>query len=189
MGVLNRAVLGAVSLLAISLVAAAPSHADEKCTNQIDYAGDPRSNAEINGIGFTTGQCPAPMTGGVASNGTPAGDKLPPGCNWNTDTGTQACLGGGPFDAGKNGNGDTYGPSGEAGFLYDTRLILPSARRLNDAQLLAFGRAVCTDRRAGRSEEAVKSSLAAAFTKVGLDPYDAGYFVIDAEMYLCPGLR
>nr|WP_296766782.1 hypothetical protein [Rhodococcus sp. (in: high G+C Gram-positive bacteria)] len=36
---------------------------DERCTNQINYAGDPRSNAEINSIGEQTGQCPAPITG------------------------------------------------------------------------------------------------------------------------------
>lgn len=29
----------------------------------INYAGDPRSNAEINGIGWQTGDCPAPTTG------------------------------------------------------------------------------------------------------------------------------
>lgn len=34
---------------------------DDRCTNQIDYAGDPRSNAEINSIGASTGQCPAPI--------------------------------------------------------------------------------------------------------------------------------
>lgn len=186
MGVFKTAPYVAASLLAVSFALAAPVRADQKCTNQIDYAGDPRSNAEINGIGATTGQCPAPMAAGAG--GSNSGTKLPPGCNWNTDTGTQACLGGGPFDAGRDGNGDTYGPTGEAGFLYDTRLILPSARRLNDAQLLAFGHAVCTDRRAGRSESAVKQSLSTAFAKAGLDPYDAEYFVIDAEMYLCPGL-
>ncbi|WP_063064106.1 hypothetical protein [Nocardia violaceofusca] len=32
-----------------------------KCTDQIDYAGDPRPNAEINSIGEQTGQCPAPQ--------------------------------------------------------------------------------------------------------------------------------
>jgi hypothetical protein len=35
---------------------------DDRCTNQIDYAGDPRSNAEINSIGAQTGQCPAPIS-------------------------------------------------------------------------------------------------------------------------------
>jgi hypothetical protein len=30
-----------------------------KCTDQINYAGDPRSNAEINSIGEETGTCPA----------------------------------------------------------------------------------------------------------------------------------
>ncbi|MFJ9472203.1 hypothetical protein [Streptomyces caniferus] len=40
----------------------APKGAAEKpgtsCTNQINYAGDPRSNAEINSIGEKTGHCP-----------------------------------------------------------------------------------------------------------------------------------
>ncbi|QRX90085.1 MULTISPECIES: hypothetical protein [Streptomyces] len=31
---------------------------DGRCTNQINYAGDPRSNAEINTIGEKTGYCP-----------------------------------------------------------------------------------------------------------------------------------
>lgn len=35
---------------------------DDRCTNQFDYAGDPRSNAEINSIGEQTGQCPAPIS-------------------------------------------------------------------------------------------------------------------------------
>nr|WP_237556024.1 hypothetical protein [Streptomyces sp. SID5914] len=30
----------------------------KKCTDQLDYAGDPRSNAEINSIGEETGICP-----------------------------------------------------------------------------------------------------------------------------------
>ncbi|MFH8594470.1 hypothetical protein [Streptomyces rimosus] len=39
----------------------APKKSGERCTNQIDYAGDPRSNAEINSIGADTGHCPAPQ--------------------------------------------------------------------------------------------------------------------------------
>lgn len=35
---------------------------DDRCTNLIDYAGDPRSNAEINSIGERDGQCPAPIS-------------------------------------------------------------------------------------------------------------------------------
>jgi hypothetical protein len=31
-----------------------------KCTNRIDYAEDPRSNAELNSVGVQTGRCPAP---------------------------------------------------------------------------------------------------------------------------------
>lgn len=34
---------------------------DDRCTNQIDYANDPRSDAEINSTGELTGQCPEPI--------------------------------------------------------------------------------------------------------------------------------
>lgn len=40
--------------------AAAPE--TPKCTDQIDYAGDPRSNAEINSQGERAGVCPEPIT-------------------------------------------------------------------------------------------------------------------------------
>jgi hypothetical protein len=33
----------------------------EKCTDQINYGADPRSNAEINIIGEQTGICPEPI--------------------------------------------------------------------------------------------------------------------------------
>ena len=33
----------------------------DRCTNRIDYAADPRSNAEINSIGAQTGRCPRPI--------------------------------------------------------------------------------------------------------------------------------
>lgn len=70
MGKTHRTVaLGLLLLIAIPLVLAAPVNADGRCTNQIDYAGDPRSNAEINSIGATTGHCPAPITSGSATNG------------------------------------------------------------------------------------------------------------------------
>ncbi|MFD0034606.1 hypothetical protein ACFVJK_41595, partial [Streptomyces sp. NPDC127172] len=32
-----------------------PAKSDTKCTDQLNYAGDPRSNAEINSIGASTG--------------------------------------------------------------------------------------------------------------------------------------
>ncbi|WP_329152258.1 hypothetical protein OIU91_32415 [Streptomyces sp. NBC_01456] len=52
----------------------APTGTAEKpgtsCTNQINYAGDSRSNAEINSIGEKTGHCPAPEKGDKPS-GTP----------------------------------------------------------------------------------------------------------------------
>ena len=53
------------ALLTGSLMGGAPAQADDlskRCTKQINYAGDPRSNAEINGIGALTGQCPPPIT-------------------------------------------------------------------------------------------------------------------------------
>ncbi|MBO0843646.1 MAG: hypothetical protein J2O46_10700 [Nocardioides sp.] len=46
--------------------------ADVSCTNQINYAGDPRSNAEINSIGAETGTCPA-VEEPASSSGKPAG--------------------------------------------------------------------------------------------------------------------
>ncbi|MCW1959842.1 MAG: hypothetical protein KIH64_015115 [Mycobacterium sp.] len=55
--VLTGAALGSGTLLL-----SAPAQAT-RCTDQLDYSGDPRSNAEINSIGATTGQCPTPMTG------------------------------------------------------------------------------------------------------------------------------
>lgn len=35
-----------------------PKKPDTKCTDQINYAGDPRSNADINSIGEETCYCP-----------------------------------------------------------------------------------------------------------------------------------
>lgn len=54
----------------------AVSTADERCTNQVDYAGDPRSNAEINSIGATTGHCPTPLTGNSGASDTIPGITL-----------------------------------------------------------------------------------------------------------------
>ncbi|MEU0848063.1 hypothetical protein ABZ387_08830, partial [Streptomyces flaveolus] len=45
-----------------------------KCTDRLDYAGDPRPNAEINSIGDKTGTCPQPQSGGAAPSGTPVQD-------------------------------------------------------------------------------------------------------------------
>jgi hypothetical protein len=83
----NRATYGAVAVLALGILltgcrggtgsaastpsgtatvqksatpaAGTPRRAGVDCTNQIDYAGDPRSNAEINSIGERTGYCPS----------------------------------------------------------------------------------------------------------------------------------
>lgn len=56
-------IIWAVALAVPTMVAPASATADDRCTNQIDYSADPRSNAEINGIGASTGVCPTPMTG------------------------------------------------------------------------------------------------------------------------------
>jgi hypothetical protein len=50
-----------------------PKKAGVSCTNQIDYAGDPRSNAEINSIGEQTGYCP-PVEASGGSGAADAGD-------------------------------------------------------------------------------------------------------------------
>src|SRR4051812_11691095 len=47
----------------------------DRCTNQFEYAGDPRSNAEINSIGASTGQCPAPITASTTSDGSFGSDQ------------------------------------------------------------------------------------------------------------------
>lgn len=62
------AVLTGAALGSGALLLSAPAQAT-RCTDQLDYSGDPRSNAEINSIGATTGQCPTPMTG--VSNDVP----------------------------------------------------------------------------------------------------------------------
>ncbi|MFF8899485.1 hypothetical protein ACF082_18680 [Streptomyces lydicus] len=48
----------------------APKKSGARCTDQINYTGDPRPNAEINSLGAKTGHCPAPQKGST-SPGTP----------------------------------------------------------------------------------------------------------------------
>ncbi|MEZ0381783.1 hypothetical protein ACAG20_02485, partial [Mycobacterium sp. pW045] len=66
-----------------------------RCTNMINYAGDPRGNAEINGIGWQTGECPAPTTGSSSAMplrctnminyaGDPRGNAEINGIGWQT---------------------------------------------------------------------------------------------------------
>lgn len=50
-----------------------PTNAGVSCTDQINYAGDPRSNAEINSLGEQTGQCP-PVSAPTGSSVANAGD-------------------------------------------------------------------------------------------------------------------
>lgn len=124
----------------------------------------------------------------------PLATAMPPGCDWNTDRGTQACLGGGPFDAGKDGNGDTYGPTGEAGFLQDNRRLFPRAR---DADIIQLGRNICKGLSKGMSPSSIEAALIregihqmTAGTVVGItDQMAAGSVVISAQMFLCRSPR
>ena len=50
-----------VSTSAVAPAAPGPATESTKCTDQINYVGDPRSNAEINSIGEQMGSCPAPL--------------------------------------------------------------------------------------------------------------------------------
>ncbi|MFD6512898.1 hypothetical protein [Rhodococcus sp. NPDC060176] len=50
-----------VSTSAVAPAGPGPSTESTRCTDQINYAGDPRSNAEINSIGERMGSCPAPL--------------------------------------------------------------------------------------------------------------------------------
>lgn len=65
-------VLAIGALLALGAAVGSPTASAERCTNLINYAGDPRSNAEINSIGAVSGRCPTPLTGSSgASNSIP----------------------------------------------------------------------------------------------------------------------
>ncbi|QWF77873.1 hypothetical protein HUW46_01266 [Amycolatopsis sp. CA-230715] len=61
-----------------------PSDLNLKCTNQYDYAGDVRDNAEINGIGYTSHTCPPVKSSAPKETKAPKAPKsgklpLPPG--------------------------------------------------------------------------------------------------------------
>ncbi|GAA4630107.1 hypothetical protein GCM10023196_054090 [Actinoallomurus vinaceus] len=62
-----------------------------KCTDQINYSGDSRSNAEINSIGERTGHCPAAQQG-TPPTGTPkkAGMKCTDQINYSGDSRSNA---------------------------------------------------------------------------------------------------
>ncbi|MER2221937.1 MAG: HAD family hydrolase, partial [Rhodococcus sp. (in: high G+C Gram-positive bacteria)] len=54
-----------VSTSAVAPAAPGQGTGSTKCTDQINYVGDPRSNAEINSIGERMGSCPAPLPPGA----------------------------------------------------------------------------------------------------------------------------
>jgi hypothetical protein len=59
--VIAAALIGLSGTLFVTGIASADDWV--KCTDRINYAGDPRSNAEINGIGYQSGVCPPPIRG------------------------------------------------------------------------------------------------------------------------------
>lgn len=61
--ILIAGVIGGTAINFAPILGPPVATAQTKCTDQINYASDPRSNAEINGIGASTGVCPTPMTG------------------------------------------------------------------------------------------------------------------------------
>lgn len=69
----------AAALVASGVVGPGTAAAAPRCTDQINYAGDPRSNAILNSIGVSTGQCPVPVPEAIGLPGyvrgaTPGGD-------------------------------------------------------------------------------------------------------------------
>ena len=68
------ATVATAAALAGGAALAVPAQADnlsDRCTNQINYAGDPRGNAEINSIGAVTGKCPPPIHDRRADSSVP----------------------------------------------------------------------------------------------------------------------
>lgn len=115
----------------------------------------------------------------------PSAIALPPGCNYNTDLGVQACLGGGPFDAGKNGNGDTYQPGSASAaqrYLADVRDV----GRLTgtDEAILSTGTKICRLRSQGWSYSDLEQAIV---EQSGLPAEDAEFLVTSATVWLCSG--
>lgn len=73
-------VLGGTVLALFALLVPATASADDRCTNQINYAGDPRSNAVLNSIGASTGQCPVPIPQAIGLPGLVDGAVLGQAC-------------------------------------------------------------------------------------------------------------
>lgn len=59
-----------------------------KCTDKINYVGDPRSNAEINRLGEILGHCPDPVSASIIP--TPTTTVAPTTTATTTDPGTAA---------------------------------------------------------------------------------------------------
>jgi hypothetical protein len=90
------AVLAVSLALALGALIGAPTAA-ARCTDQINYAGDPRPNVMINSTGEATGQCPVPIP---QQNGLPG---LVDGA-----VGGQACYNYPLFIFGQGAGGEQY---------------------------------------------------------------------------------
>ncbi|RKN45746.1 hypothetical protein [Streptomyces hoynatensis] len=76
-----------------------------RCTDQLDYSGDPRSNAEINSIGAETGECPEPEGEGAGSDGAGSGDAASGGTASDGSSDGAAIDGSASDGAGSDGAG------------------------------------------------------------------------------------
>lgn len=63
-----------------------------KCTNRINYANDPRGNAEINSIGAQTGKCPKPITASSSRATKSPGELALDACQEQTGMTRSECI-------------------------------------------------------------------------------------------------
>lgn len=89
-----------------------------------------------------------------------------------------SCLGGGPWQNQDGSSPDTYGPTGQRGFLRDALMVFPNG---SQQKMLELGRRICVFRAEGYSDNIVEAGLVEA----GLHEGDAGYLVTISGMYLC----
>lgn len=104
-----------------------------------------------------------------------------PYCDPTTSDGYLACIGGGiPWQNQNGSSPDTYGPTGERGFIYDNRSV-GAFPGISDPDLLKIGYFLCEKVAEGYSDEGIKLAL----MDYGVDELNAGAIVTSAQMYLC----
>ena len=103
-----------------------------------------------------------------------------PGCSGDRSTPDQflGCWGGGPWQNQNGSSPDTYGPTGQRGFLKDALLAFPNG---SPQGMLELGSRICGLYAEGYSDNVIEAGL----VKAGLHEGDAGYLVAISGMYLC----